>query len=438
MDLNTLSPNEYIEGNQYLEDGVFYFIKDVSEQWDRNPIYAHIIIEKDSSGSNIYLDESNNIEPMSKSQLTLIDFSYPFKLVSIDIPKPWGKEVWFTGIEKRGISKVMPHGATRNFRLSTLIKVFGQKFLENLSPSPILLKILAPHDDPNFGNLYYELHNEKQEVYIISKVSPSWQNGVGRMKYGINSKKMSEFPSKDDFKNAFKDAVKNYEACRKKIDQFTDHYRAKLDFEVNENLDLKTLKSIRANMPTEIIDEEKNSKAKLEEFVGWLQLSVGDVVSVETRVPHSLQHGIEAIEFQSPVYERCIISFDQKVITQPGWDVDKAFGLMEMKPPAKKQLSVLTDSKSQLKERVVKFSDFEVSRVELRDKINLDASSQHLLIYLLRGEVRFQKDENGEEITLNEGEAYYVAPRKALSTLSRVDSKNPLILIASPTTNSPS
>ena len=54
--------------------------------------------------------------------------------------------------------------------------------------------------------------------------------------------------------------------------------------------------------------------------------------------------------------------------------MDKAFGLMEMKPPAKKQLSVLTDSKSQLKERVVKFSDFEVTQVELRDKINLDAS----------------------------------------------------------------
>ena len=31
----------------------------------------------------------------------------PFQLGNVKIPKPWGYETWYTGVEKRGIVKVL-------------------------------------------------------------------------------------------------------------------------------------------------------------------------------------------------------------------------------------------------------------------------------------------------------------------------------------------
>ena len=70
--------------------------------------------------------------------------------------------------------------------------------------------------------------------------------------------------------------------------------------------------------------EEKNLRQEMNSFTSMHTLRVGDVISIPTYTPHALQHGVRAIEFQTPHYERQILSFAQKVLTQSDWDTESA------------------------------------------------------------------------------------------------------------------
>ena len=77
-------------------------------------------------------------------------------------------------------------------------------------------------------------------------------------------------------------------------------------------------------LPEALRQEEKEPRQKAYAFIGRVSVEVGDVVTFPALQVHSLQHGIRVIEFQTPHYERLIVMFAQKVLTQNHWDTDRA------------------------------------------------------------------------------------------------------------------
>ena len=76
-------------------------------------------------------------------------------LVPVEVQKPWGQEVWFTGIEARGESRVELDDGERP--LSEVLTALGRS-------EPItLLKRL----EPTAGDLYLEVHAHKHEIYCV-------------------------------------------------------------------------------------------------------------------------------------------------------------------------------------------------------------------------------------------------------------------------------
>ena len=75
------------------------------------------------------------------------------------------------------------------------------------------------HDFKDPGNLYFEVHETKQEVYVVTAVDETaWPDGVGRIRYGINQSKRDEYADDAAFRAAFLEALKAYESLRQQVD----------------------------------------------------------------------------------------------------------------------------------------------------------------------------------------------------------------------------
>src|SRR5690606_4198094 len=70
--------------------------------------------------------------------------------------------------------------------------------------------------------------------------------------------------------------------------------------------------------------------------------------------------------FQTPVYERRILSFAQKVLTQGHWDTREAVALMSLERGEVETLTVISEDAGHRLEQVVRFDDFEVQRLTLQ------------------------------------------------------------------------
>jgi mannose-6-phosphate isomerase class I len=119
-------------------------------------------------------------------------------------------------------------------------------------------------------------------------------------------------------------------------------------------------------------------------FVEHHPLMVGDVVTIPKFVPHALQHGVRVIEFQTPVYERKILSFTQKVLTQTHWDTEDALGIVDMDFAPLQPPECLIDAPQLLVERIVNFEDFEVRRIQL-DGTYLLSSNYYSVLIVVQG-----------------------------------------------------
>lgn len=104
-------------------------------------------------------------------------------------------------------------------------------------------------------------------------------------------------------------------------------------------------------------------REKMNAFTRVLPLKVGDVVQVPCYTPHSLLHGVRTVEFQTPVYERKILAFAQKVLTQPHWDTDDALKnvLLDACIPPLDEGREMADGL--LCQQIVDFDDFTVWRL---------------------------------------------------------------------------
>ena len=332
-------------------------------------------------------------------QTTTFYLNEPLFMDPVFIPKPWGQEIWYTGVEKRGVSQILTphsiHPIPQPWFFAALPKtMLGEKYShKNL----VLVKILDPLPQEVTGDLYYELHQEKNEVYVVTEISTD----VGRIKMGISQKKLDEY--KNDFsklKDEFLGVIEKYEIVRRKID-------------AGEN-------------SKELLESEIHFRKAMDEFAGYLDLQVGDVIAVPILLPHALQHGVRVIEFQTPTYERLIISFAQKVLTQNHWDTKLALQLMEIHAPKKTELAQLFCNENYQVELVCSFQDFYSVRVTLKKlrEYPIEGGDSYKVLFLVKGNGELQiKNKN---YYLEAGRCIFI-PAHCLTTMSSQEEMSFLI-----------
>ena len=199
------------------------------------------------------------------------------KVASLDpvtVSKPWGSEIWYSGVEARGESRVRRGAAS--VPLSRHLAALGR------NAPVVLLKMLKP----TAGDLYIEVHQRKSEVYVVDAIDPERWPTAGRMLLGVDQQWRATLG---------------------------DHgYRAAL--------------AARARAAEAGAGDIRDVATLLRSVV----VRRGDVVAIPPGVPHCLPRGVQVVEFQTPVYERRILAAGGRVVTQSGWDVDAAVALTDL------------------------------------------------------------------------------------------------------------
>jgi hypothetical protein len=324
-------------------------------------------------------------------QCVIVSTAQPLRLEVLNIPKPWGHEGWYTGVEKRGVVKVTDkYGKTE---LPYALTLFKKQLLADYSTALILLKMLNPVAEVVVGDLYYEMHEEKWEVYVVTEIDKTaWPSGTGIIKAGLHPDKITEYQKihgekwSDFLLKNFKQAIAEYEKLRRQIDESTE------------------------SISTELTAQELSLREKAAAFVGDCSVKVGDIVSFPVFQLHSLQHGIKVIEFQTPHYERLIVMFSQKVLTQKHWDTADALSKILPEIYELPELERLHKSAGILAERFVDFPQFTADRISLdtnhvwHDQLD---GQYHLLITISGQATVFP--ENGQSVIMNPEEALFLA-----------------------------
>lgn len=355
----------------------------------------------------------------------LLDLTQAVRLQPIAIAKPWGQEIWYTGIEARGQSKVTD--GRNAMPLPWLLSLLPEQLTAGRPRELNLLKILDPLPEEVFGDLYFELHEEKQEVYVVTHVDrQAWPDGTGGIRIGFDAHKRAQFRSDSDFVQAFREAVKAYETVRRRIDALLDECRIAEGIGLNEPVSAAQTKLWLQSIPAELVQAEQQLRQDMDKFKATLPLDVGSVLKVPCHTPHSLLHGVRTIEFQTPVYERQILSFAQKVLTQDHWDTDQALACMNLGEHQLQPLRMLERNEAVLVEEVVAFSDFDVWRITLQPSAQYQLQLPgYALVIGVTGVITAQ----GRAL---QGEEACLLAASALKSLSNRSSEQAVALVSFP------
>lgn len=315
-------------------------------------------------------------------RVAVLDFTQPLRLQPVHIPKPWGQEIWYTGMEARGVSQIVSE--TGGTPLSWVLSCFGHSVLGVQHQQLNLLKILDPLPEEVFGDLYFELHEKKREVYIVTHVDRSaWPDGVGAIRYGFSADKRKQFSDDAAFVAAYQQAVRDYALIRRDIDAQLDVLRERDGIAVNDPVGAKTMQQWLQSIASSQKEKERVQRKTMESFTALRLLHEGDVLAVPLRTPHALQHGVRTIEFQTPVYERKILSFAQKVLTQSHWDTEEALQLALLDTPADPVFPVLQNGSGITLEQIVQFDDFIVQRLQLTPNTHFECQTEGSYVLLI-------------------------------------------------------
>jgi len=299
------------------------------------------------------------------NELPLFLLGAPLMLKPVYIKKPWGQEIWYTGIEKRGVS--LATDGTFSTLLPWVLSVAPKRLVENKERDINLLKILDPFSDPLYGDLYFELHEEKREVYVVTDVDEnSWPDGSGGIRFGWNEETKRSFSSQESFYAAYLKTVQDYQFSRREIDKQLDAFRQKEEFTLDEVVPIDTKRQWMKLLPDSIQAKEERLRIKMNSFTSVLPLKIGDAVKIPLLTPHGLLHGVRVVEFQTPVYERLILSFNQKTLTQNHWDTEEALSVMSIASNPIVNASVVDKNLGCLTEEIALFKDFRVLRLTLK------------------------------------------------------------------------
>jgi hypothetical protein len=312
----------------------------------------------------------------------------PLRLDPVHIAKPWGQEIWYTGVEQRGVCGFVAEGGEA-LPLPWLLETLSP-WLSGGRRELVLLKILDPLAAQVWGDLYFELHQEKREVYVVSHVdSEAWPDGVGAIRFGFDPQRVAEFADDGQFRAAFRASVAAYEAIRREIDSALDVERGRQGIALDAPVPPEQLQAWQQQLPSGLLQRERQLRQDMEAFTHLKPLRVGDVVKVPCHTPHALQHGVRTVEFQTPVYERKILSFAQKVLTQDHWDTEEAVALMALEPEPEQPFTLCFKGDGVVAEKIVDFADFEVQRWRLAPTRShqLAVAGRYAVVMAVAGEV---------------------------------------------------
>ena len=360
--------------------------------------------------------------------LAVVNISAPLLLKTVAIPKPWGQEIWYTGIEERGQSAVVDQQG-REIPLSWLFSLAPGQLTANRERSINLLKILDPLPEEVYGDLYFELHEEKREVYVVTNVDQTaWPDGEGAIRFGFDQNVRADYSDDDAFRLAYLKAVENYEEVRREIDGLFDQQRQQQGIALDAPVNAEQLKSWHSQLPAELQAEEASRREQMNRFTAIRKLQLGDVVKVPCFTPHALQHGVRTVEFQTPVYERRILSFAQKVLTQGHWDTQDAIGMMDLDAPLQEDLKVIEQSDAARLETVVRFDDFEVFRLTLAPGASwqMNDSEEYALVMKIAGAA------SCANLALGEEQAAFLPARRDSMSLQNPGKQDAVLLLAQP------
>ena len=111
-----------------------------------------------------YRTEAGSLEALLDGKRVPLD--QPMRLEEVAVDKLWGTEIWFSGIEARGESSVAVGDGS--LPLLTYLSLAPERLCGRRLP--VLLKILKSRPEPLLGELYFEIHQSKQEVYVVADV----------------------------------------------------------------------------------------------------------------------------------------------------------------------------------------------------------------------------------------------------------------------------
>ena len=210
----------------------------------------------------------------------------PAALQPVVVEKPWGREVWYSGVEARGESRVRV--GQDAVPLSEFLRQHGRE------RDIVLLKALHPDQ----GDLYVELHDVKWEVYAVDAVDHAlWPHG-GRMLLGVDQRRRQALG--EGFNAALLAAAEASEAAVQRG---------------------ATIRNGGSGSASEV--------GAVGHFLNTVAVHPGDIVTIPPTMPHSLLRGVSVVEFQTPVFERKILAASQPVKTQRTWDSAAAVAAMD-------------------------------------------------------------------------------------------------------------
>ena len=174
-------------------------------------------------------------------------------------------------------------------------------------------------------------------------------------------------------------------------------------------------------------------RAAMNRFTHMQGLREGDVVKVPCLTPHALQHGVRTVEFQTPVYERKILAFGQKVLTQTHWDTEEAVALMSLQSQVEQQLDVLEEGQGICREQIVAFDDFQVQRITLAEgtRWQLPAVESYQLLLVIAGHLVLDTQALNTE-PLNAEQAVLLPALGSSSVIRNGGSGKGIILLSQP------
>ena len=338
----------------------------------------------------------------------------PMRLDVLQIPKPWGYEGWYTGVEKRGVALI--HDRFGRTELPYALGLFPEPLLNGADEQLILLKTLNPVREEVLGDLYLEMHEKKWEVYVVTALDPqAWPSGKGEILAGLNPEVISRYRERygenwsESCLRDFQEQIREYEKIRRELDQLLDRLKQEIGLSESEAISPEFMTELEQKLPEDLRQKEKELRQKAYAYIGRVSVEVGDVVTFPALQVHSLQHGIRVIEFQTPHYERLIVMFAQKVLTQNHWDTDRAMDLINTEPYRLPKPQLLMEEDGYLEERIVDFPDFSSERIRMDENISrkFQCEGRYHLIICVKGKLRLES-QFGSSLELLPEEAVFL------------------------------
>jgi hypothetical protein len=355
-----------------------------------------------------------------------IVFSDGCLLEPVYIPKPWGREVWYTGIERRGVSYISS-GSGRTI-LPWALSVAPRRLTNDRNEGILLVKVLEPFSDPLYGNLYYEIHPRKQEVYIVTDIDRDvWPDGIGEIRVGINQGRRRFYKDARAFREDLAKTLMAYRHVRARIDRhITAHDKANR-LSLTTALTPHDKRRLDRYVPVSLKKSERKLRGALESFLNTEYVTAGDIVKILPNTPHCVQHGVRCLGYQTQDYDRLIMAFSQKVLTQADWDIEEAVTAMMLSgyAPTRPGHSVML-SPEIVKEHVARLRAFAIVRLSLPrgSSYRMDNHTDYSLLYT-SGDGRIQAGGHGDGTPLS-GEMVFLIPRSVSGFSLTASGNHPL------------